>query len=64
MTTTAASENGPAIAAEAIAIGILANCVMKLVLAGALGAPSFLRPTATTLAVMATAIGLSIGFLR
>jgi hypothetical protein len=34
------------------------------VLAVALGAPRFLRPTATTLAVMATAIGLSIGFLR
>jgi uncharacterized membrane protein (DUF4010 family) len=33
MTTTAASANGPAVAAEAIAIGILANCLMKLVLA-------------------------------
>jgi len=64
MTTTAASANGPVVAAEAIAIGILANCLMKLVLAVALGAPRFLRPTAATLAVMATAIGLSIGFLR
>jgi len=64
MTTTAASANGPAVAAEAIAIGILANCLMKLVLAVALGAPRFARTTATTLAVMATAIGLSIGFLR
>jgi uncharacterized membrane protein (DUF4010 family) len=64
MTTTAASANGPVVAAEAIAIGILANCLMKLVLAIALGAPRFLRPTAATLAVMATAIGLSIGLLR
>jgi uncharacterized membrane protein (DUF4010 family) len=64
MTTMAASANGPVVAAEAIAIGILANCLMKLVLAVALGAPRFLRPTVTTLAVMATAIGLSIGFLR
>ena len=63
MTTTAAA-NGPAVAAEAIAIGILANCLMKLVLAVALGAPRFARTTAATLAVMATAIGLSIGFLR
>jgi len=64
MTTSAASANGPAVAAEAIAIGILANCLMKLVLAVALGAPRFARTTAATLAVMATAIGLSIGFLR
>lgn len=64
MTTTAASANGPVVAAEAIAIGILANCLMKLVLAIALGEPRFLRPTAATLAVMATAIGLSIGLLR
>jgi uncharacterized membrane protein (DUF4010 family) len=64
MTTTAAAANGPAVAAEAIAIGILANCLMKLVLAVALGAPRFARATATMLAVMAAAIGLSIGFLR
>ena len=63
MTTTAAAANGAAVAAEAIAIGILANCLMKLVLAVALGAPRFARTTATTLAVMAMAIGLSIGFL-
>jgi len=60
MTTTAASANGPAVAAEAIAIGILANCLMKLVLAVALGAPRFARTAATMLAVMAAAILASI----
>ena len=47
MTTSAAFANGPAVAAEAIAIGILANCLMKLVLAVALGAPRFARTTAS-----------------
>jgi uncharacterized membrane protein (DUF4010 family) len=60
MTTTAAAANGPAVAAEAIAIGILANCLMKLVLAVALGAPRFARATATMLAIMAAAILASI----
>ena len=50
MTTTARGRKRPAVAAEAIAIGILANCLMKLVLAVALGAPRFARTTATMLA--------------
>jgi uncharacterized membrane protein (DUF4010 family) len=64
MTTTAASANGPAVAAEAIAIGILANCLMKLVLAVALGAPRFARTTAAMLAAMAAAILVSIALRR
>jgi uncharacterized membrane protein (DUF4010 family) len=64
MTTTAASANGPAVGAEAIAIGILANCLMKLVLAVALGAPRFARTTAAMLAAMAAAILVSIALRR
>ena len=61
MTSTPTSRSAPAVAAEAIAIGILANCLMKLTLAVTLGAPRFARATGALLAVMAAAIGLSIG---
>jgi uncharacterized membrane protein (DUF4010 family) len=61
MTSTPTSKSAPAVAAEAIAIGILANCLMKLTLAVTLGAPRFARATGALLAVMAAAIGLSIG---
>jgi uncharacterized membrane protein (DUF4010 family) len=64
MTTTAASASGPAVAAQAIAIGILANCVMKLVIAVALGTPHFARTTATMLAVMTAAILVAIALWR
>jgi uncharacterized membrane protein (DUF4010 family) len=64
MTTSPAPRSAPAVAAEAIAIGILANCLMKLALAAALGAPRFARVTGSILAVMAAAIGLSFGLLR
>ena len=45
MTKRPASRSAPTIAAEAIAIGILANCLMKLALAVVLGAPRFARAT-------------------
>jgi uncharacterized membrane protein (DUF4010 family) len=64
MTSTPASQGAPAVAAEAIAIGILTNCLMKLVLAVALGAPRFARATGAMLALMAGAIGLTLAFLR
>lgn len=55
---------GPATAAEAIAIGIFANCVMKTGLAVALGTPQFRRATSIALSAMAVAIAASIGLLR
>jgi len=63
MTTTATAGSAPAVAARAIAIGILANCVMKMVLAVALGTARFRRLTGTLLAVMATAILAALGIV-
>jgi uncharacterized membrane protein (DUF4010 family) len=64
MTTTSISANAPGVAAEAIAIGIVANCVMKIVLAVVLGRPQFRRVTATILGGMAAAIIVSVGMMR
>ena len=54
----------PAVAAQAIAIGILANSVLKAALAVVLGTPPFRRVVAAALAIMVVAIAASIGVLR
>ncbi len=64
MTTTPILGNAPAVAAKAIAIGILVNCLLKTVLAVVLGTPRFQRVTGALLAAMAAAIGVSIGVMR
>ncbi len=46
------------------AIGIVANCVMKIGLAVVLGTPQFRRVTATILGGMAAAIIVSVGMMR
>ena len=60
MTTTPIPRSAPAVAAEAIAIGILSNCVLKLVVAVGLGTPRFGRVTGAVLAAMAAAIVVAI----
>jgi uncharacterized membrane protein (DUF4010 family) len=60
MTKLAAVE-GLQTAAQAIAVGILSNCLMKAVIAVALGSRRFGLLTAALLATMAAAIGVSIG---
>jgi uncharacterized membrane protein (DUF4010 family) len=64
MTTTPTAAGVPAIAAKAIAIGILSNCLLKTALVVALGAPPFRRTTAVLLAAMAAAIAVTVGVLR
>jgi uncharacterized membrane protein (DUF4010 family) len=54
----------PTVAAQAIAIGILANCVLKLSLAVVYGTPGFRRLTTAALAAMALAIGATLGVIR
>ena len=58
------SSSAPALAAQVIAIGILVNCVLKIVLAVAFGTPRFWRATAAVLAAMAAAIAIAIGVMR
>ena len=64
MAKTAAAGIAPDVAAQAIAIGILANCVLKLGLALAYGTPLFRRLTSTALATMAVAIAAALGVIR
>lgn len=64
MTTTPIAASAPALAAQVIAIGILTNCVLKMVLAMALGTRRFGRDAAVVLAAMAAAILVSIGIMR
>jgi uncharacterized membrane protein (DUF4010 family) len=64
MTRSAAGGTAVAVAAQAIAIGILSNCVLKLALAAALGTPQFRRMTAMVLGAMAIAIAVAIGSFR
>ncbi len=52
-----AMTHSPAVAAQAIAVGVLANTAMKLGLAVALGAPVFRAIAGGSLAVMLAAIG-------
>jgi uncharacterized membrane protein (DUF4010 family) len=62
--TKSASEGVPAaVAAQAIAIGILANCVLKTGLAVTLGTPRFRLVSATGLAAMALALAVSLAVL-
>jgi len=64
MTTTPVALAAPAVAAQAIAIGILANCVMKAALAATLGSARFARRLGAVLAAMALAIGVTIALIR
>lgn len=54
----------PALAARAIAIGILANSLMKLGLALALGTPQFRRVSGGVLVAMALALAVAVGAMR
>ena len=64
MTTTPTAAGEPAIAAKAIAIGILSNCLLKTALVAVLGAPTFRRTTAVLLAGMAAVIAVALAVLR
>jgi uncharacterized membrane protein (DUF4010 family) len=64
MTTTPTAAGVPAIAAKAIAIGILSNCLLKTALVAVLGAPTFRTTTAGLLAGMAAVIAVALGVLR
>jgi uncharacterized membrane protein (DUF4010 family) len=64
MTTTPISSSAPGVAAEAIAIGILVNCLMKTALAMALGTPRFRRVAGVVLAGMAAALVVSLSITR
>ena len=54
----------PAVAAQAVAIGILVNCVLKAGVALVLGTPQFRRTTTLVVATMAVVILVSMGLLR
>lgn len=62
LTISMAKSSGftPQVAAQAIAIGVLMNCVLKSGLALALGARPFARLAGATVGVMALAIGISL----
>jgi uncharacterized membrane protein (DUF4010 family) len=64
MAKVAASPDQAVIAAQAIAIGMLANSLLKVGLAAALGTPQFRRLTAVFVGAMALAIVVSIGIVR
>jgi uncharacterized membrane protein (DUF4010 family) len=64
MTKSASAGTAVAVAAQAIALGILANCVMKTALAVALGTPRFRLVGGTALAAMALALTASVAVLR
>jgi uncharacterized membrane protein (DUF4010 family) len=64
MAKVAEADGVTTIAARAIAVGIVANCVLKIGLAIGLGTPQFRRLTAMLLTAMAIAIVLSIAALR
>jgi uncharacterized membrane protein (DUF4010 family) len=59
-----AATDGAGLAAEAIAVGILSNTLLKLGVAAALGANPFRRRVATGLAALALAMGLGIWLAR
>ncbi len=62
--TKGAAGTAQSIAAQAIAIGILANCLLKAGLAIALGTPPFRRVTGGLLGAMAIALLVSIVIMR
>jgi uncharacterized membrane protein (DUF4010 family) len=59
-----ASGIAPAVAAHAIAIGVCANCVLKLGLALVYGTPPFRRMAGVALATMALAVAAALGVIR
>jgi uncharacterized membrane protein (DUF4010 family) len=63
MTKVAAAGGAQSIAATAIAVGIVANCLLKIGLALSLGTPRFRWLTATLLSAMAIAMVVSIAVL-
>jgi uncharacterized membrane protein (DUF4010 family) len=63
MARAVAAADSPAVAATAIAVGVLANTAMKLGLAVFLGAPRFRVITGGALALMLVAIGGALLFL-
>lgn len=64
MAKSAGAGVAPEIAAQAIAIGILANSVMKAAMAAALGNREFGRRTGGALAVMTVALAVALGALH
>jgi uncharacterized membrane protein (DUF4010 family) len=64
MAKGAAAGVAPSVAAEAIAIGICANSLLKLGLALALGTPQFRRVSGAALAAITVASAVSIGVFR
>jgi uncharacterized membrane protein (DUF4010 family) len=54
----------PAVAAQAIAIGVLANCLLKLGLTMVYGTPAFRRVTGGALVMMALAIAAALAVVR
>ena len=64
MTTTPIAVSAPALAAKVVAIGILSNCLLKMVLSLALGAPALRRLAGTVLAAMAVVIVISLRVIR
>jgi uncharacterized membrane protein (DUF4010 family) len=52
------------VAARAITVGILSNCVLKAALALSLGSPTFRRITGTVLAAMIVALGAALFVVR
>ena len=63
MAKSGATGTSPAVAAKAIAIGILANCLLKLSLA-LFGTAPFRRVTSAALTTMAVAIAVALGMPR
>jgi uncharacterized membrane protein (DUF4010 family) len=63
MTKTAAG-SAQSVAAQAIAIGILANCLLKCGLAVVVGMPRFRSVVGAVLATMAAAIAISLAIIR
>jgi uncharacterized membrane protein (DUF4010 family) len=64
MAKVVASPDHAVIAAQAIAVGMLANSLLKIGLAAALGTPQFRRLTVVFVGAMAFAIAVSIGIVR
>jgi uncharacterized membrane protein (DUF4010 family) len=54
----------PGVAAEAIAIGILSNCLLKTALAAILGTPRFRRVAGAVSLAMAAAILVALRITR
>jgi uncharacterized membrane protein (DUF4010 family) len=64
MSKIASEGVSPALAAQAIAIGILMNCLLKAGLVMALGTPKFRRTSSAALVAMAAAILIVVAVRR